>query len=73
MKSLEAVSYLSYTNDVADVQFSRQLVQAQMEMTAKRLCGEQSLRIHEAVKAAAASGAQGLKITWSAPKIEVVK
>lgn len=73
MKSSTAECHLSYTNGEADLQFSNQLARAQVEMSAKRLAIGQREALDKAVKQAAAEGAKGLKVTWSAPKIEVLK
>lgn len=73
MKSLSNEAFISYTNGAADVQFSRELARAQVERTAKALASAQKEAVNEAVDKAIAAGAKGLKITWSAPKIEVLK
>lgn len=73
MKTSSADAHFSYTNAEIDLQFSRQLVRSQVEMSAKRLALAQRARIDEAVAEAAAEGAKGLKITWSAPRIELLK
>lgn len=73
MKSSSADCFLSYTNGEADLQFSTQLVRSQVEMSAKRLAIGQRDAIDKAVKKAASEGAKGLRVTWAAPKIEVME
>jgi hypothetical protein len=73
LKSLSDESFISYTNGEADVQFSIELARSQVERTAKKIASAQRDAVNEAINKAIAAGAKGLKITWSAPKIEVLK
>lgn len=73
MKSLTTDVFMSYTNAQPDLQFTREITRDKVNETATKLAHEQRERISAAVDQAAAEGARGLKITWSAPKIEVLK
>lgn len=73
MKSLTTDVFMSYTNAQPDLQFTREITRDKVNETATKLAREQRERISAAVDQAAAEGARGLKITWSAPKIEVLK
>lgn len=73
MKTLSTDVFLSYTNGAADEQFTREMVREKVNATAMKLAREQRDRVNDAVAQAAAEGARGVKVTWSAPKIEVLK